>query len=401
MIWPTKKLGDVCEVVGGGTPKTERSEYWGGKIVWITPRDLGRFNGVEIFNSCKKISEKGLKESSAKLLPIGAVVFSSRAPIGYVAIAGVPLATNQGCRSFICNEKYIYNKYLFYFLLSKTDYLNKLGGGSTFKEISGSKLKEVEISLPSVGEQKKIVSKVEKLLAKIKEAKLLREEAIKAAQNLLPGELYKIFKERKTNNWTKKKIEAITDLVTKGTTPKTLGYQYTPMGIPFLRAENIDGMVDSNLVKLFISEETNNILSRSKTKSGDVLITIAGTIGRVGWLPKDSTEMNMNQAVALVRPKKEEVDTKYLAYALNGYSSQKQVSAGTVKGAIPNFSLTMIRNMTIPIPSITEQKNIVARLDSLSEKIQQIQERQRSTQSDLISLEQSLLNKAFSGELQI
>ena len=102
--YPTKKLGEVCEVVGGGTPSTFISEYWDGDIVWITPKDMGKLDSYEILGSNKKITEAGLKNSSAKMLPKGAVVLSSRAPIGYVAIAGVPLATNQGCRSFICDE---------------------------------------------------------------------------------------------------------------------------------------------------------------------------------------------------------------------------------------------------------------------------------------------------------
>ncbi|HET8574598.1 MAG TPA: restriction endonuclease subunit S, partial [Candidatus Paceibacterota bacterium] len=116
-------IAEVCKVVGGGTPKTSVSEYWSGEIVWITPKDLGKLKGFQISDSSKKISEKGLEKSSAKILPVGSVVLSSRAPIGYVGIANVPLATNQGCRSFVCNEQKIYNKYLYYFLIKNTDHL--------------------------------------------------------------------------------------------------------------------------------------------------------------------------------------------------------------------------------------------------------------------------------------
>lgn len=154
--YPIKKLGEVCEVVGGGTPSTANKSYWGDDHFFVTPKDLGRLKTVEITETERKISKEGLKNSSAKILPIGSVILSSRAPIGYVAINKVEMTTNQGCRSFICGKK-IYNKYLYYFLKNSTDLLQSRGSGSTFSEISGSTLKEIEIPLPPLEIQRKIV----------------------------------------------------------------------------------------------------------------------------------------------------------------------------------------------------------------------------------------------------
>lgn len=170
--WQIKKIGDICQVVGGGTPKTGVAEYWSDEIVWVTPKDLGQLETAEIFDTAKKISKKGLEKSSAKLLPVGSVVMSSRAPIGYVAIAGIELATNQGCRNFICGDQ-INNKYLYYFLLTNTELLNHLGGGTTFKEISGTTLKSIEIPLPPISEQKRIVKILDQKIRNIKECQAL------------------------------------------------------------------------------------------------------------------------------------------------------------------------------------------------------------------------------------
>jgi len=159
--WEEKQLGEITELVGGGTPKTNVDKYWNGTIAWITPKDMGKLKDFEIQGSNRKITEHGLSNSSAKLLPVGTVVLSSRAPIGYVAVAGIPLATNQGCRSFICKKDIINNKFLYYYLISQTVLLNNLGGGSTFKEVSGSKLKQVKILVPPYVEQKKIVARLD------------------------------------------------------------------------------------------------------------------------------------------------------------------------------------------------------------------------------------------------
>jgi type I restriction enzyme, S subunit len=191
--WQEKELGEVCEVVGGGTPSTSQSEYWGGKYAWVTPKDLGKLDTVEIGKTNKTITIEGLKNSSAKLLPVGSVILSSRAPIGYVAINNVEMATNQGCRSFVCGNK-IYNRFLYYFLDHNTELLRLHGSGSTFSEISGSKLKKIKIPLPFVAEQKKIVVRLDALTAKARELKILQSQTAENLKELKQSILQKSFK---------------------------------------------------------------------------------------------------------------------------------------------------------------------------------------------------------------
>ncbi|WP_018962470.1 restriction endonuclease subunit S, partial [Sporolactobacillus vineae] len=165
--WNVASICDIGDVVGGGTPKKTVDEYWNGDISWITPKDLSNYNRRLICTGHRNITNKGLCNSSARLLPKGTVLFSSRAPIGYLAIAGKELCTNQGFKSVICNKEKINNYFLYYLLIVKRHYLENIAGGSTFKEISGKVLKEFEIPLPPIEEQNVIARMLSHLDDKI------------------------------------------------------------------------------------------------------------------------------------------------------------------------------------------------------------------------------------------
>lgn len=151
------KIKDICEVVSGGTPSTKINSYWNGDIIWLTPKDLSSNKNKWIYNSEETITEEGLTHSSAQMLPINAVLLSSRAPIGYLALAGKELCTNQGFKSMICNTDHVLPEYLYYLLQTKVEELNNISTGSTFKELSGSLLKNFKISIHDLDFQQHIV----------------------------------------------------------------------------------------------------------------------------------------------------------------------------------------------------------------------------------------------------
>ena len=135
--WEEKAIGEIAEVIGGGTPKTSTPEFWGEDIPWITPKDLSSFQGRYISRGERSITEAGLQSSSARLLPENTVLLSSRAPIGYLAIAKNPVATNQGFKSLVLKKEYV-PEFYYYFLKANVNLLERHASGSTFKEISGS-----------------------------------------------------------------------------------------------------------------------------------------------------------------------------------------------------------------------------------------------------------------------
>ena len=135
--WRKKKIGEICVIYNGGTPSTSNAEYWDGDIQWITPKDMGKTKEMYVSKCERTITQLGVENSSTRILPARSVILSSRAPIGYVAINEVPMATNQGCKGFVIGKE-LYPEFLYFFLLSSTELLNKLGTGATFKEVSGA-----------------------------------------------------------------------------------------------------------------------------------------------------------------------------------------------------------------------------------------------------------------------
>lgn len=165
--WIKVRIEDIGEVVGGSTPSTKNDKYYGGDIAWITPKDLSNFDGRFISSGERNITEAGLESCSARLLPKHTVLFTSRAPIGYIAIASNDLATNQGFKSIIPNEKIDY-LFLYYLLKYNKDKIESVGSGTTFKEVSGASMKKIEVRIPQdKREQKRIAAILSSLDDKI------------------------------------------------------------------------------------------------------------------------------------------------------------------------------------------------------------------------------------------
>jgi Restriction endonuclease S subunits len=153
----TAALGDIAEIVSGATPKTGVPEFWDGEVEWATPADLGKLDGPFISTTPRKITPAGVRSCATTVLPAGSVLLSSRAPIGHVAINTVPMATNQGFKSLIPHSM-VDAKYLYYWLKSKTSYLQSLGNGATFKELSKKTTQQIEVPLPPLPEQRRIAA---------------------------------------------------------------------------------------------------------------------------------------------------------------------------------------------------------------------------------------------------
>lgn len=164
--WTFARLKHIGEIVGGGTPKTNIAEYWDGNIPWLTPADFSGYEKMHISAGARKITELGLKSSSAQMLPKNSILYSSRAPIGYIAIAANPVSTNQGFKSVVPYDSAM-SLYLFYCLKARTDDIVQRATGTTFKEISGSEMAETIIPLPPSNEQQRIFNKVTQLFEAI------------------------------------------------------------------------------------------------------------------------------------------------------------------------------------------------------------------------------------------
>ena len=164
--WAKAALGEITSIVSGSTPKTGVAEYWGGDIAWITPDDLSKNRSKRIAVGMRSLTQAGYSSCSTTLIPAGSVLYSSRAPIGYAAIANGPVCTNQGFKSFVPSAG-LTSDYLYWFLVHATPAIRKLGSGTTFPELSKKAASSIVIPVPPPNEQRRIVAAIEEHLSRL------------------------------------------------------------------------------------------------------------------------------------------------------------------------------------------------------------------------------------------
>ena len=300
------KLGEICEIVSGSTPKTSVEEYWDGDIKWITPAELNDDSYI-VYDSARKITEEAVKKTGLSSFPEGTVILSSRAPIGKVAIAGCEMYCNQGFKNLICSEK-INNKYLYWFLKGNTDLLNSLGRGATFKEISKQIVSNIEINVPEENEQKKAVENLEKISKLIK----LRKQELDKLDELIKARFVELFGDAVDNpmNWPVKKLKDLSVQINSGNTPKGGSENYVEKGITFFRSQNVwkDRLEMDDIA--YIDAKTHASMKRSSLKHGDILMTKTGRIntensslGRAALYDGEDDMANVNGHVYFIRLK--------------------------------------------------------------------------------------------------
>jgi len=392
--WQVKKLGDVCEIVNGGTPKTGVAAYWDGPHQWITPAEMGKRPSPFITKTERSITEKGIQNSSARLLPPFSVILSSRAPIGYLAINTVPMATNQGCKGLIPSAT-LDHKFLFYFLLSIVDLLNELGTGATFKELSGGKLKEVSISPPPLPEQKRIVAILDEAFAAIAAAKAAAEKNLQNARALFESHLNEVFT-RKGTGWVEKRLKDICEKITDGThqTPT-----YFDKGIVFLSSKNVtSGRIDWDNIKYIDTIQHEEMHKRVSPRRNDILLAKNGTTGVAAIVDRD-TVFDIYVSLAILRTKNE-VNPEFLLNFINSPIAKKQFNKRLKGIGVPNLHLEEIREVLISFPTtLAQQKAIAKKLDAISAATTRLAARYARKLELLEELKKSLLHQAFAGEL--
>ena len=359
-----KALEDVSlKISSGGTPKTGVAEYYGGDIPWLRTQEV---NFGEIWDTGIKITEAGLKSSSANWTPANCVIVAMYgATVGKIGINKIPMTTNQACANIQLDENIANYRYIFHFLLSQYEYIKSLGTGPQ-TNINAGIVKKLQVPIPCPENPKKsleIQAEIVRILAAFTEltaelnAELNAELTARKKQYNYYRDQLLSFEERDVE-W--RTLGELTSLITKGTTPK----QYTDKGIAFIKTEAFDGAY-INVNKLsFIDEETHNKeLKRSMLNKDDILITIAGaTIGKCAIVPKEVLPANTNQALAIIRLH-DCVNLKYVFHLVKSNYLKKYIEQNIKGSAQPNLNLQQLNNFSIPYPSSEEQARIVAILD--------------------------------------
>ena len=382
--WSTKKLREVCEVKKGKKP-----ELFGVQTKTRLPYLEAKFlRGTKEAKFAEKSNKNSVPVAKDDLIII---CDGSKSGDVFSGFKGV-LSSTMGRIDF--DKKQVEKMYLELFLKTKFDLFNSSKKGAAIPHLDFNIFNNLEIPLPPLSEQKKIVARLEELLGKIKEATRLRAEAQEAVQNLLPAELHKVFKEREKKKWEEKELGDVLEKIIGGGTPSKSNPMYWNGKIPWASVKDVkDGEYHLTETRDFITEEGLENSSARLISKGTIIISTRMGLGRV---VKTDIDVAINQDLKALFPKKQ-VDCDFLTWFL--VSKAKEIEAAGMGATVSGIRLEYLQKIKIFLPPVTEQKKIVARLDSLSEEIRRLQEYQKSTASDFIFLEQSILSKSMKGEL--
>lgn len=409
--WIKLRIGDIADVVAGGTPKAsdpDNFEEPGKGIAWLTPADLSGYTDKYISFGARDLSRQGYESSSAKILPKGSLLFSSRAPIGYVAIAKNEISTSQGFKNFIFPYG-VDSDYAYYYLRSIKDIAENMGTGTTFKEISGTITKTLPFMLPPLAEQKIIADKLDILLAQVENTKnrleripdILKKFHQSVLAAAVSGKLTEGWRGHKRysqngypDNWTELGFSDIGEL-SRGKSkhrprndPRLFGNKY-----PFIQTgevANSNGYILN--AKQYYSEFG---LSQSKLfPKGTLCITIAANIADTSILGIDAC---FPDSVVGFIPRSAKCEVLFVKYLIDVNKSNLEDFAPST--AQKNINLKILNAMKFPFPPLEEQSEIVRRVEELFAFADRVEQKAIVSLKHINSLTQSILAKAFRGEL--
>lgn len=396
--WVWVRLESVASWGSGGTPSRKHEEYYNGDILWIK---TGELNNGWIYDTEEKITDEGLKKSSAKLFPPYSVLIAMYgATIGKVAILGVPATTNQACACAVCNQSLLY-MYLFYYCISQKNVFIEKGKGGAQPNISQIILKQHPIPLPPLSEQQRIVERIEELFAKLDEAKERLQEVADSFAVRKAAILHKAF----TGELIGKKIEqlvpleSLVDLIKIGPFGSALHESdYIENGIPLVNPKHI---VQQHIVpqsKISISEEKAEELSSYKLKENDIVLGRRGEMGRCAPISNREENWICGTGSMIIRLKKE-YDAKLYSLILGSQATVTYLENSAVGSTLKNLNEKIVRKIPVPQFSNEEQHEIVRLIDDLLARERTAQQAAEQALASIELMKKSILARAFRGEL--
>ena len=379
------KLRDVCTIVSGSTPKTNIPAYWNGNIKWITPAELNE-DSFYLFDSQRHITEIGKEKTGLSFMPTGTVILSSRAPIGKTAIAGCELCCNQGFKNLICSAA-IFNEYLYYFLKSKTDYLNSLGRGATFKEISKSIVENIEIRLPSLEEQKSVAKQFKHIYHLI----FLRKQQLAKLDELIKARFVEMFGDVIQNDrgWEQ---NTFSDIATSRLGKMLDAKQQTgKYAYPYLANFNVQWFrfeID-NLNKMDFNEADRQ---EFELRDGDLLVCEGGEIGRCAVWHNEIQPCFFQKALHRVRCNRHVILPDYMAWWFKYNCDHKGFSEiEGAKATIAHLPGAKLKALKVTVPPIETQNQFAAFVEQTDKSKLAIQQ----SLDKLELLKKALMQKYF------
>ena len=375
--WEVKRLGEVGEVFSGGTPNTEIQEYWNGYIDWCTPTDITSLNGaIYIERTALKITDLGLKCSSAVLLPPNSIIVCTRATIGNAAISLHQITTNQGFKNVV-PSKSIDTLFLYYTIVNNKIRLIRLGNGSTFLEVSKSDFENLTIPVPPLSEQQRIVSilslwdtAIEKQIALIEKFTLRKRGLM---QQLLTGK--KRLKDF-SGEWKEVRLGDVA-LITMGQSPDSKYYNEIGFGLPLIQG-NADIQDRKSIQRIWTSSITKTC------ESGDIIMSVRAPVGEI---ERETQKSCIGRGVCAIR--NTGIKKEYLyQLLLFEEDSWKNIEQG---GTFTAINSNEIKKKTLVLPTTDEQTAIASVLVNADKEIELANEKLARMQAEKRGLMQVLL----------
>lgn len=386
--WPVMRLDECCEIVSGATPSTAVPAYWDGDVNWATPKDLADLEGKLIAETPRKITKAGLASCAASILPPGSVLFSSRAPIGHVAVNTVPMATNQGFKSFVPHRERIHAGYLFHWLRCHRAYMESLGNGATFKEVSKAVVSRVQVPVPPLAEQRRIAA----ILDEAEALRAKRRAALGQLDDLPRAMFVEAFGDPVVNakSWPVLPISDIGRVVT-GNTPPRGKPEYYGNAIEWIKSDNL------NTPHYYATRAEEGLSADGKkvariAPAGSILVTcIAGSPDCIGNAAMLDREAAFNQQINALIPERCNPHFIYAQMRV-GKALVQEASTAAMKGMVSKSRFEQIRLVMPPLAKQDEFGDRATTIERLRGKMFT-----QSAEADLLFA--SIQHRAFRGEL--
>ncbi|MEI7897877.1 MAG: restriction endonuclease subunit S [bacterium] len=388
--WEMKRLGEVCNIIGGGTPSKANANFYKGNVLWATVRDM---TGDVLNDTECTISQEAINSSATHLIPKGNVVIATRVGLGKVCIIENDTAINQDLKGIIPkNSKSVTPLFLFHWLKLISPKIIENGTGATVQGVKLEFIINLKLPIPPLPEQQRIVAILDEAFAAIAKAKKNAEKNLANAQQVFETSLQSVFANR-SNGWEAKKLGEVYD-VRDGThdSPK-----FQSEGFPLITSKNLKrDELNYDNVQYISEKDFIQINQRSKVHKGDILFAMIGTIGNPVVIDIDPDFAIKN--VALFKIPKHQ-SSYFLKYYLDSKHVIEKMTM-EAKGTTQRFvGLGYLRDFPILLPSLSTQLSIVQKLDALSFDIKKLKAIYQQKLTDLDELKKSILEKAFAGEL--
>lgn len=383
----------LFRVVNGGTPTSDEAN-WNGDVLWATPADLGRVDGASIASTARTLTHAGVDSGSATV-PAGALVLSTRAPIGYVAETTTETAFNQGCRGLVPHTE-VDLRFFRYQLLARRADLVAQGQGSTFTELSSPSLAAFKVRCPSVREQREI--------ANFLDAETVRIDAlIEKKRSMIKrlAERQSAVADREIGDAATSHIRLSLLLAVRISDGPHETPEFLDEGVPFLSVDNVvDGTLVFDGARRISSDAHHRYAVKCRPQRGDVVVTKAAAIGRVGLVQTD-IEFNIWSPLAVLRPDQARIRSDFLYHAMRTTVVQDQIQLLASSNTQQNVAMSDLASLRVPVMSLTEQERIAAALSTNQRQVKELSGRLEDSVHLLQEHRHALITAAVTGELDV